>query len=149
MTGVSTICGPVMIVDDDALLRKHIALITSTFCSEVLEAPDGAAALELLEQRPLALVITDLVMPRVEGVELIQSILECYPETAVLAISGGGRARDTFYLKMATRLGADAILQKPFRNEDLREAARNAWFAHQQLRQAETNADPAAETMSR
>lgn len=59
-------------------------------------------------------VITDLLMPERDGIETIMEIRGLAPETPIIAITGGMTAMGSVYLKTAERLGADAVLSKPF-----------------------------------
>jgi len=83
----------------------------------VHEASDGRGALEAYYRLRPALVITDIVMPDKEGIELIQELRRTDPAIAILAISGG--ASRSVYLKAASALGATAALSKPFSIADL------------------------------
>ncbi|MDX8398748.1 MAG: response regulator [Gallionellaceae bacterium] len=80
---------------------------------------DGREALEYLLKNSVELIITDIIMPDVEGIGLILSVSENYPELPVIAISGGGRIGTPEYLDMACELGAVHALRKPFENEEL------------------------------
>lgn len=102
--------GPVILVaDDDPLVRGFIADAVSSVAGEILEAADGAEVLQLLQARSVDLLIVDLFMPEIEGLETIRSIRRNTDSLRILAISG---APDVF-LKTARMLGADVILQKP------------------------------------
>lgn len=102
--------GPVVLVaDDDPLVRGFIADAVSSIAGEVLEAGDGAEAMEILQARPVDVLIVDLFMPEIEGLETIRSIRRKSDLPRILAISG---APDVF-LKTARMLGADVILKKP------------------------------------
>ena len=88
---------------------------------EVEEAVDGLVAIELLQSRPYALLITDLWMPNVDGIDLLKRLRTINPKMPVIAISGGapGRAPIDYSVALATTWGADVVLHKPFDNDDL------------------------------
>ncbi len=65
------------------------------------------------------LVITDLIMPDKEGIETILELRKAYPKLKIIAMSGGGRVGPESYLKLALKLGAAAILDKPFDRDRL------------------------------
>ena len=65
------------------------------------------------------LVITDIVMPEVDGIELLLSLRKINPDIRVIVMSGGNRGHADTYLQMADKLGANAILNKPFELSDL------------------------------
>lgn len=78
-----------LVVDDDAAVRSTIARVIRTIGLTPLEAEDGGAALRLLEEHgEVPLVITDVNMPGVSGMELLEEITRRYPDTAVLMLSG-------------------------------------------------------------
>lgn len=84
----------------------------------VVEASEGAReALRRLEDCPTDLLITDLVMEDMDGIELLRRVKERWPETAVITISGAYHG--TMYLRMAKLIGAQQILAKPFSSEHL------------------------------
>jgi len=110
----------VLVIDDEARVRQQVRRILAAASHEVIEAADGEIGVALLrEQRP-SVVITDIVMPKKDGIETIREIRCVSPNTRIIAISGGhGGPSDMLYLDVAKKLGADAILAKPFRKADL------------------------------
>lgn len=88
----------------------------------VWEADDGKAGLKMFAHANADLVITDLVMPGTEGFEVLQALRKYLPRVKIIVISGGVRDNRELYLTMATRLGADQVLAKPFSNEALMNA---------------------------
>jgi CheY-like chemotaxis protein len=82
----------------------------------VHQAEGGREGLACLRQVRPNLVVTDMIMPDVEGIETIRAIRRETPTTPILAVSGSGE----IYLRMATQLGANAALEKPFAGEALR-----------------------------
>ena len=86
----------------------------------VMCASTGRSASQLLKKQHFDLVITDVLMPDVDGLELILELKASQPAVRILAISGGGRhMQATDCLKMAKNLGAHALLLKPFNREQL------------------------------
>lgn len=101
----------VLIVDDDAVVREVLRTILEQASYEVATASDGAEALHLINSwRPNA-VVTDIVMPKEEGLRLIFEARKSHPDLQIVAMSG---ARSGAYLPLAKKLGADALLAKPF-----------------------------------
>jgi|SRR5579864_1048798 len=120
----------VLVIDDDANVRRLVRRILSALSHSVVEAEDGEMGMALLRDERPALVITDLVMPRKEGIETIREIRQLSPGTKIIAISGNEiGSSSTLYLRAAATLGADAILAKPFREAELVEAIANV-LAH-------------------
>ena len=89
---------------------------------EVVEAPDGIEGVRLYREKRPQLVITDIVMPKKEGLETILDLRTEDPQVKIIAISGGGRIGPESYLDIAEGFGANHILAKPFKNEELLEA---------------------------
>ena len=105
----------VLIVEDEPEL---LALLGEAFRKadiEVYLASNGETGLELFDSIQPDLVITDIVMPAKEGVSLIIDIKRSPFDVPVIAISGGGARGCKDYLRWAKELGADLVLQKPFR----------------------------------
>jgi CheY-like chemotaxis protein len=86
-----------------------------------LAAPNGLGAVESVREHAIALVITDLIMPEMEGLETIRHLREAYPVLPIIAVSGafGGQ-----FLKHALTFGVQAAIHKPFSAAQLLEAVR-------------------------
>jgi DNA-binding response OmpR family regulator len=114
----------VLVIEDDPLARYTVAKILTGDGYEVVTAVDGESGFAaVLEHNPDA-VITDLIMPKKEGIEMILSIRRDRPTIPIIAISGGGRYVNADLLPMAQSVGADAIVAKPFEAEELLEPLR-------------------------
>lgn len=109
----------ILIIDDDSAVRFTLKKILMGAGYEVIVAVDGKSALQLFNLERPDLVITDIIMPVQEGIETIIALKSLEPSTRIVAISGGGRISQQDLLRMAGRLGADAVMQKPFREEEL------------------------------
>jgi DNA-binding response OmpR family regulator len=112
----------VLVVEDDAVLGGLICRGLRAAGYQVAEASDGNQALEALEKMTYAAVVTDIIMPDKEGVETIIEIRKRWPDTKIVAISGGGRVDPSMILNLAEHLGADAVLKKPFSLKSLLDA---------------------------
>ena len=110
----------VLIVEDDAATRRLYKFMLTNGGYPVIEAEDGVAALEQLAKHHCELVITDMNMPRMDGMELIQSIRRDYADMYVILITAFGTP-DTE--KQARRIGANDYLAKPFDFEELERRA--------------------------
>jgi DNA-binding NtrC family response regulator len=108
-----------LVIDDEPLIRQMARRILEGSGHRVIEAENGVIGLARLEENPVDLVLTDIVMPNKEGVETIQDIRRFHPEVKVIAMSGSGSHQ--LYLDTAMKFGAHAALNKPFRPDDLRE----------------------------
>ncbi len=104
----------ILLIDDNEAFRRPLAEVLKRAGYEVHTAPEGATALKLFRQQPFDLVITDLIMPGMEGVETILELRRLAPAVKLIAMSGGGRLGPQDYLPIAKRLGANETLVKPF-----------------------------------
>lgn len=99
----------ILIVDDEEMDRVLLAEVLRDAGHEPLFAPDGKAALRVWRNASVDLVVTDIVMPGIDGLELLETVKSEDPAAPVIAISGIS-AKD---LNKAGRAGASAILTKP------------------------------------
>lgn len=115
----------ILFVDDDREFRatQEEALKRANY--EAVSVSNGKEALAMLEVADFDLLITDIIMPEMEGIELIREITKTRPALKVIAISGGGRGNPGDYLMIAQKLGVSEVLAKPYSREDLLSAVRN------------------------
>ena len=109
----------ILLIDDDPIL---LDLMTSAFRTagyQTEAAENGRKGLEMLDGYAPDLVITDIVMPEMEGIGAIMAIKRKPRPPKVIAISGVGRLRYGDYLTWASHLGADEVLAKPFKMSDI------------------------------
>ncbi len=111
----------ILVVDDDDDVRLVLRRMLEGAGYEVIEAPNGRAAMVECRNQPVDLMITDIFMPDQEGMETINQVRREYPQLKVIAISGQA---STVYLKMAKLLGAQATLEKPLRMEKVLETVK-------------------------
>jgi len=119
----------VLIIDDDLDVRDAIKRVLERAGYIVRASADALDALEQLARQAAHVVITDIIMPKLNGVEAIRAILEGFPDVKIIAISGGGNfgitsykpnaITTTAYLAAAERAGAHLLLTKPFESADL------------------------------
>jgi CheY-like chemotaxis protein len=114
----------ILVVDDEAPVRKVLRTMLERAGYDVEDAPNGSIALEVLRDYPADVVITDIVMPEKEGIEIIQEMRADYPDIKIIAISGGGQIGPESYLEMARLLGAHQTLSKPVDGDVLLGAVR-------------------------
>lgn len=110
----------ILIIDDNAELRTVMRRILESQGHRVSEAEDGRRGLLRLADQPVELVITDIIMPEQEGIEVILEIRKHAAGPKILAISGGSSFDAESLLSDAQALGADAVLSKPFTAAALR-----------------------------
>lgn len=103
----------ILIVDDEEQLKDLIAAILSGAGYKVFATENGEDALKILDGHDVDLIITDIIMPDMEGIEFINIVKsERKLPAKIIAMSGSGR--ESTYLKMALTIGANATLEKPF-----------------------------------
>lgn len=102
--------GPILIADDDENYRSLLRHQLEALDYDVLEADGGAKALRILAGERVPLVILDIVMPDIEGLETVLELRRQHVRTKVVVVSGADRASQ--YLEVAQRLGADAAFEK-------------------------------------
>ncbi len=104
----------IVVADDETGVRGFLRAVLDRGGYEVIEAADGEQALQAARAGGVGLVITDLVMPKREGIETIQALRKEMPAIRIIAITGKFEGP---YLQMIQFLGADAVLTKPVRAE--------------------------------
>ena len=107
-----------VIEDNENMLRMLLDLLNRSGYN-VLSAIDGVAGLKTYRTAKPDLVITDIIMPDKEGLEVIMDLVKETPRPKIIAMSGGGMMEPRTYLSLAEKLGADEIIQKPFRPAEL------------------------------
>ena len=112
----------ILLVDDDVQFRTMLAEVLTVAGYDVREASDGNQGTRLYESWPADLLITDLVMPDKEGLEMILEMKRMHSGVKIIAISGGGRHGSEDYLKIARAFGAERVLAKPFSHREILEA---------------------------
>jgi CheY-like chemotaxis protein len=107
----------VLIADDDDYVRRMITELLRMDGYEVTEAFNGRQALAQARELKPDIVVTEVVMPEMDGLQLIPELLQLNPQTAIVAVSGNFLAET--YLRVASALGAKATLFKPLTGEAL------------------------------
>lgn len=113
----------ILICEDDELYRQIAEVAFAGSGHELTFAEDGNSALAQMRKQHIDLLVTDLVMPDKDGLEIIRDIRGAGSSTPILAISGGRTSQRDPLLAAATALGANRIVLKPFRPHVLREQA--------------------------
>lgn len=115
----------ILLIDDETDILQLLQRILENSGYNVLTAENGKIADRLLDKHSFDLVITDIIMPDKDGMEVIFQLKQTSPGIKIIAISGGGKLAPEGYLKMAEIAGADAIIQKPFESSDLLQVVNN------------------------
>lgn len=110
----------ILVIDDDEALRSVLSDMIRSIGFEPLEVAAGHGALKAVGENDFDILLTDVIMPDVDGVELVRAARAAKPGCAIIAMSGGSRALPApIGLKLTEAFGADAILYKPFTRADL------------------------------
>ena len=112
----------IVVIDDDAQFREMLVQMLRQDGHRVTVAADGEEGLRLIAKEKPELIITDILMPKKDGMDVIFELLRADSPIPVVAVSGGRRSITAeFNLDSATLLGARAVLAKPFTRSDLRQ----------------------------
>ena len=103
----------ILVIDDEPQVRNMLREILEDEGYEVVDAADGKEGLKVYRNEPTDLVITDLIMPEMEGLGIIRELQRDFPEVKIIAVSGGGRVVQKDYLQVAQKIGALHTFSKP------------------------------------
>ena len=109
----------ILVIDDEEDICVMTKLLLERAGHEVVSACDGRVAIRLLTEQPFDLVITDMLMPDRDGLEVMSDLRRNHPGVRIIASSGGGRVSSDSYLHIARKSGAHALLPKPFTHKEL------------------------------
>ena len=109
----------ILVIDDDAYIRSSIGRFLIARGHTVIEAADGERGVEVVKSQAVDIVITDVKMPKMDGLEVLRQVRSVSPETDVIVITGVKEVENAF---RALREGAFDFFNKPFKVEDLNAA---------------------------
>jgi DNA-binding response OmpR family regulator len=109
----------ILVIDDMDGMRHLVASVLGRAGHTVFQATDGEAAIEFLRQRRFDLVVTDLVMPKADGADVLVFLRDRPDRPPVIAMSGGDRSLAPDRALLLARVLADATLSKPFEPKEL------------------------------
>ena len=112
----------ILIIDDEEMMRVLIRSALRAAGHEVVEAANGREGLALYRHKPTDLVITDIAMPELNGLDMMLELTRYFLDAKVIAISGGEGEKNV--LDVAKLLGARRTIQKPFSMLQLLDAVR-------------------------
>ena len=122
--------GTILVVDDEQGMRELLTVLLEHQGYRVIAASDGAQALDLIAHQPPDLVISDVRMPKMDGIGLLTGIRENHPHLPVIMITAYASMDSTI---QAMRLGADDYITKPFRIDEIRLVVEKALKARTRL----------------
>lgn len=109
----------ILLVEDDESLRRAIGKALRNAGYEVHEAPTGREAMRVLDSAEPDLVLTDINMPEMDGIEVLLAFRRARPHVPIITMSGGGLLPKQLLLRNADALGAAVSIEKPFELQDL------------------------------
>jgi len=116
----------ILVIDDDPSICLALQLVLKQLGHKAITAGDGRSGLATYRSTKFDLVVTDIIMPQMEGIETVMALRRCCPTVKIIAMSGGGRCGADEYLSLACKLGAKRTLTKPFSMEDFSTALSEA-----------------------
>lgn len=116
----------ILIVDDDVSLLASLRSILEDEGHEVEEEVDGARALRHFAGHPSDLIITDVYMPEMDGIQFAMRVREAFPEAKIIGMSGGGFLTGESVLEALEALGAVGKLEKPLDADEVNRVVRSA-----------------------
>ena len=112
----------VLVIDDMSGVRRALVAMLTRAGYQVTAADDGSTGMDLVRSRHFDLVITDMLMPGIDGADVLTQINLLPQRPKVIAISGGGAGLSAESALRLARIKADAFLEKPFDSETLQAA---------------------------
>jgi DNA-binding response OmpR family regulator len=115
----------ILVIEDEEDIRGLYSRILKHAGHDVIEAPNGKVGIDLYRENPADLVVTDIIMPEKEGIELITELRRDFPDVKIIAVSGGGQVMaSATCLLLAKGLGAVKTIAKPFSQQELVDTVR-------------------------
>lgn len=115
----------ILVVDDEPVMRSLLNKILTRDGYMVLVAAGGREALDILGRQRIDIVVSDLKMPEMDGLELLRIVKETYPQVAIIMMTAYG---DTYTVKDALLLGADEYITKPFKSFEISLVVERAYW---------------------
>ncbi|MBG89635.1 MAG: response regulator [Verrucomicrobiales bacterium] len=103
----------VLIIDDEPQIRSLLKRFLTQAGYEVDQAADGLEGVKAMDDNPADLIVTDILMPKQEGLETIRQIREKHPDAKIIAMSGGSQLTAMDFLPIAEKFGASRVFHKP------------------------------------
>jgi YesN/AraC family two-component response regulator len=111
----------ILLVDDNVMMRRLIMNLFRNENLEIDEASDGREGLDKISAKLYDLVITDIIMPGMEGIEMIREAKKHHPNLKIIAISGS----KPYYLYVAKKMGVEAVFNKPLNQHHFYDKVKN------------------------
>lgn len=112
----------ILVVDDDEMMRAFIRELLKINDFKITEAANGKLGLKEFRENTPDLVITDIIMPEMEGISFIRELRSHNKDIPIIAMTGNVHGRMEEFLDISSQLGADEILRKPIKSKEFLEA---------------------------
>ncbi|MGD8893354.1 MAG: response regulator [Desulfobacterales bacterium] len=112
----------ILIIDDDSQILDMLGQTLEREDYEVVRASNGNEGIKINRENLVDLIITDIIMPKKEGIETIFELRKNFPYIKIIAISGGGRIEPEDYLYIAKKIGVHRTFTKPIERDELLKA---------------------------
>jgi DNA-binding response OmpR family regulator len=122
----------ILIMEDELLLRTLLQRVLEDAGYAVLTAEDGREGMRVFHETHPDLVLTDILMPNVDGIEVLKALRELPERPKIIAMSGGGRSFPAqMPLRWAAKFSVDHVLAKPFSHDELLMTVKSALMGGQ------------------
>lgn len=108
----------ILVVDDDDMMRSFVKELLTINKFKITEADNGKSGLKAFLENTPDLVITDIIMPEMEGISFIKELRSHDKSIPIIAMTGNVHGRMEEFLDISAKLGADEILRKPIKSQD-------------------------------
>jgi CheY-like chemotaxis protein len=126
----------ILVIDDDLSILSLFEQFLTNDGHSVAVASNGRNGLRMMEKQKPDLIITDIMMPEMDGLELLMELRKDHSDIPIIAISGGMQIQPVSFLPQAKKFGADRIFIKPVSLVELRQAIRELLTESQSGEQA-------------
>lgn len=116
----------ILVIDDQEPIRRIVRRALEQAGHQIMDASDGEMGMQLLAQHGADVVITDIFMPGMDGIQALREVRKRFPATKVIAMSGGDSSGLLDLRKDAELLGAVKSVHKPFTAREIVDAVRTA-----------------------
>lgn len=112
----------ILVVDDDDMMRSYLRELLLIHDFKISEAANGKLGLKEFRENTPDLVLTDIIMPEMEGISFIRELRAHNSDIPIIAMTGNVHGRMEEYLDISSQLGADEILRKPIKSQEFLDA---------------------------
>lgn len=109
--------GRILVIEDDPTVAEALQHLLVSAGHEITWVPNGRPALKRHAQEAFDLVVSDIIMPDMEGIETIRALRRAQADIPIIAISGGSSLDANYLLRLASEFGSTATFSKPLRRE--------------------------------